>query len=144
VIDRTDDKKRLAELAKMEAEQLERARDKLATGQLTRLSDLGPLNRSEFQLFLDLLGKALAEQKGRNAEVVTTSADGALQIVMKPTEGNAMATIVTSEGTFRGRDHYIRISGLAETTQTPPASHRVIRDLRVAGEVYETSGRSNE
>jgi uncharacterized protein (TIGR02677 family) len=61
VIDRGDHKTRLAELAKQEAEQVERARGKLATGQLMRLSELSILNQSEFQLFLDLLGKDRAK-----------------------------------------------------------------------------------
>jgi uncharacterized protein (TIGR02677 family) len=129
VIDRGDDKRRLAELAELEAEQLERARAKLATGQITRLSELGPLDRNEFQLFLDLLGKALAEQKHRNAEVETTSADGALRILMKPTDDDVIATIVTSEGIFRGHDHFIRITGNAEFEQLPPEDGRVIEDM---------------
>jgi uncharacterized protein (TIGR02677 family) len=126
VIDRGDDKKRLAELAELEAEQVDRARAKLATGQITRLSELGPLDRNEFQLFLDLLGKALAEQKHRNAEVETTSADGALRILMKPTDDNVIAAIVTAEGVFRGRDHFIRITESAEFEQLLPINERVI------------------
>jgi uncharacterized protein (TIGR02677 family) len=142
VIDRGDDKKRLAELAKEEAEQVERAREKLATGQVTRLSALGPLNQSEFQLFLDLLGKALADQKGCNAEVITSSADGALKISMKPTEDNAIATIVTSNGIFQGRDHFIRITNLTEIDQSPSGENFMIQGLSDADEPYQTAGHS--
>jgi uncharacterized protein (TIGR02677 family) len=140
VIDRGDDKKILAELAKQEAEQVESARDRLATGQITRLSELGPLNRSEFQMFLDLLGKALAEQKDRDAEVSTTSGDGALKITMKPTEDNAMATIVTTDGVFQGRDHFIRITGFEGIDQSPSGGQHLIQDLPDADKLYQTAG----
>ncbi|HWB14139.1 MAG TPA: TIGR02677 family protein [Pirellulales bacterium] len=145
VIDRRSDKMRLAELAKQEAEEVERARNALATGKITRLSDLGPLNRSEFLLFLDLLGKALSEQKDQNAEVSTTSADGALQIVMKPTEDNTTATIVTSEGVFQGRDHYIRITGSELFDEQAPGDQKsTIRELPDADQLHETAGQRHE
>jgi uncharacterized protein (TIGR02677 family) len=141
VIDRGDVKKQLAVLAKQEAEQIERARDRLATGRVTRLSELGTLNKSEFQLFLDLLGKALAEQKNPDTEFITASADGALQIAMKPTEDMAMATILTSEGVFQGRDHYIRITELAEVGQIPAGENRSFQDMPDAHELFATVGK---
>lgn len=144
VIERGEAKQRLAEMAKQEAEQVERAREKLATGQVTRLSELGSLNKSEFQLFLELLGAALAEQKDQDAEVITTSADGALQIAMTPTEDKALATIVTSEGVFQGRDHYIRITELAESDQSRSGDRRGIQDAPDADEVYEAVGNSSD
>lgn len=112
VIDRSQDKQLLAEMARREAEQIERARQRLATGKETRLSELGQLDRNEFHLFLELLGKALADQRSVNTEVITISSDGTLQIVMKPTEDEVIAAIRTADGVFHGRDHYVRITDL--------------------------------
>jgi len=144
VIDRSDEKRELAALAKQEAEQVERARRRLATGREMRLSELGELSQSEFQLFLDLLGKALAEQKTPNAEVVTTSGDGSLQIAMKPTEDNTFATIVTSDGDFRGRDHHVCIIDLTSVDALPLDSHGIARDVPVADVLYQAAGRGND
>lgn len=112
VIDRTAEKARLALMARQEAEQLEAARQKIATNQLTKLSELDQLSRSEFQLLLDLLGKALAAQRTPDAQVVTTSSDGSLEIALLPTPDHAPATVVTSDGEFHGRDHYLQIRDL--------------------------------
>ncbi len=113
VIDRTEDKRRLAELAEEEAAQIEAARRRLTTGETTRLSELSRLDRNEFHLLLDLLGKALAEQQKPDSEVATHSSDGSTQIVLKPTNDNVQARIETSDGDFVGPDHVVRITDLS-------------------------------
>lgn len=128
VIDRTAEKERLALMARQEAEQIEAARQKLATNQLNRLSELGQLSRNEFQLLLDLLGKALAAQRAPEAKVVTTSSDGSLEITLWPTPDHTLATIDTSEGEFHGRDHYLQIRDLTRVdveVVDPPVENRV-------------------
>lgn len=126
VIDRTADKRRLAALAAEEAAQIEKARLRLATGETTRLSELSVLDRDEFQLLLDLLGKALSEQRKPASEVVTTSGDGSMQVLLRRTTDNAIARIDTSDGQFTGFDHYIRIVDL---TAEPVAPQRAYNNL---------------
>jgi uncharacterized protein (TIGR02677 family) len=144
VIDRSQDKRRLADIAKREAEQAERARQRLATGKELRLSAFGDLDRNEFQLFLDLLGKVLAEQRSLNAEVITTSSDGSLQIAMRPTEDEVMAEIPTADGVFRGRDHYVRITDLTPMDQLHRVAQRAIAGQTVDDTLYETAGHGND
>jgi uncharacterized protein (TIGR02677 family) len=123
VIDRTADKRRLAALAAEEAEQIEKARLRLATGETTRLSEFSELDRNEFHLLLDLLGKALGEQRKPTEEVVTTSGDGSMQIVLNRTPDKTIACIQTSDGLFSGCDHFVRITDL---TKLPEAAERFL------------------
>jgi hypothetical protein len=91
-------------------------------------------------LFLDLLGKALAEQKAQDADIVTTSGDGSLQISMKRTEDNAIATIVTSDGDFHGHDYYLSIIDLTCVDPVPGDNHDIARDVPVKDVLYQTAG----
>lgn len=113
VIDRAEAKARLAEWIAAEAEQIASARRRLAQGRRLRLSDFtpdpdNPLDAAAFQLFLDLLGEALTHRV--QGEVVeATSSDGALHIVLEPTDDQRSATLVTAHGIFTGRDHWVTI-----------------------------------
>ncbi|MEZ6093453.1 MAG: TIGR02677 family protein [Pirellulaceae bacterium] len=126
VIDRSADKARLAELAAQEAEQIEKARLTLATGQQTRLSNLQTLNKNEFLLFLDLLGKALTNQKSTSESVVATSSDGTLQIKLWPTHDDAIARIETEDGEFIGLDHFLEIVDLTVEQPSSPGANSEI------------------
>ncbi len=137
VIDRTAEKQRLALLARQEAEQIEAARQKIATNQLTKLSELGLLSHSEFQLLLDLLGKALASQRAPDAKVVTTSSDGSLEISLWPTADHAQATVVTSDGEFRGRDYFLQIRDLTGGELEPADPPLVNYVESTVNEVYQ-------
>lgn len=112
VIDRSADKQLLAKLAAEEAEQIESARQTLATGRQMRLSEIGELNQVEFELFLDLLGEALSAQRKAGEQIVTTSGDGTLEIELRPAGDGTVACIQTSQGEFRGRDHFVIITDL--------------------------------
>lgn len=107
VIDRSEDKLLLSRLLAEEAHQVEEARRRLATGRRTRLSELGFLEADEFQLFLDLLGEALA------AHGSTVSADGTLEILLEPTGCRTLATVRTSTGAITGPDHFLTVVDLA-------------------------------
>ena len=74
----------LAQELAQEAEQVEAARLRLATGRPTRLSELGTLDAHAFGLFLSLLGEALAEQAGPDAAVERQTGDGLLRIRLEP------------------------------------------------------------
>ncbi|MEU8250429.1 TIGR02677 family protein [Nonomuraea sp. NPDC048916] len=107
VIDRSRQRAHLAEFVAAERDQAERARSRLATGKPILLSELGTLDPAEFQLFLRLLGEALSLGPG---EVTTRTADGSLEIVMRPVDGHA--EIRTQSGTLRGPDHELTIIDL--------------------------------
>jgi len=110
VVDFSADKARLAELAEAEAEQITAAQQRLATGKRMRLSQIGHLDPVEFNLFLDLLGEALTKKVRPDHVVEASSADGALNIQLAPTEDGDVATIRTPKGLFSGVDHFVLIS----------------------------------
>jgi uncharacterized protein (TIGR02677 family) len=110
VVDRAEAKTLLATLMREEAEQIARARDRLARDQPLRLAGLSGLNRVEFDLFLDLLGEALARKADPAAPVEAFSSDGQLRLWLDPIPGAPLATLQTSHGAFTGPDHVITIS----------------------------------
>ena len=91
------------------------ARARLATGQTTRLSELGHLDPHAFALFLSLLGEALTAQSSPEDMVERQTGDGLLRIRLEPLEAHTRAEVVTEAGIFAGRDHRITIT----TTQAP-------------------------
>jgi uncharacterized protein (TIGR02677 family) len=112
IVDRTEQKRLLAQFAAAESAQIERARRVLAQGRPVLLSQIGTLDSGEFDLFLEILGEALA-MKGRPQDAVEiTSSDGALRIRLEPlsgTPGAGIAVIRTPAGDFSGPDHAITI-----------------------------------
>ncbi len=112
--DRSDERARMAGELAEESRQVEAARRRLATGQATRLSELGELDPHAFGLFLSLLGEALAEQNGPHAVVERQTGDGLLHIRLEPLEGGGLARVVTPAGVFCGQDHRLTISPAAE------------------------------
>lgn len=110
VRDRAQARARLASELAEESRQVEAARQRLATGQPTRLSDLGELDVHAFGLFLGLLGEALAEQAGPQASVERQTGDGLLHIRLQPLAPDSRAAIRTPHGVFAGRDHLLTIT----------------------------------
>jgi uncharacterized protein (TIGR02677 family) len=110
VHDRAEARARLARELDEEAHQVEAARQRLATGQPTRLSDLGELDRHALGLFLNLLGEALTEQAGPDATAERQTGDGLLHISLTPLAADSRARIDTPHGVFSGRDHLITIT----------------------------------
>jgi uncharacterized protein (TIGR02677 family) len=110
VRDRSDARRLLALELAQEAEQVEAARLRLATGRPTRLSELGNLDPHAFGLFLNLLGEALAEQQGPEATIERQTGDGLLRIRLQPLGPESRAEIHTPLGVFAGRDHLITIT----------------------------------
>lgn len=112
VVDRTEQRRYLAELAAREAAQTAAARRALATTHPTRLSNVGELDPAAFQLFLSLLGDALAARGPAARTVETTTSDGSLAIRLSALDGGRQAEIRTPGGAFRGPDHLIEIVDL--------------------------------
>jgi uncharacterized protein (TIGR02677 family) len=112
VIDRTREKELLARFAAEESEQIARARRILAQGRPVLLSEIGNLDSDEFDLFLEILGEALA-MKSRPQDVVdVASSDGTLRITLEPVADSGVAVIRTPSGDFSGPDHRITIEQL--------------------------------
>ncbi len=110
VRDRAAERQLLRQELAEEAQQVEAARLRLATGRPTRLSELGVLDPQAFNLFLGLLGEALTEQNGPEASVERQTGDGLMRIRLEPLGAETRAEIRTSHGVFSGRDHLITIT----------------------------------
>ncbi|MGH3979210.1 MAG: TIGR02677 family protein [Pseudonocardiaceae bacterium] len=112
VVDRSEARRHLAELVARQADQTAQARARLATTHPTRLADLGELDPSAFELFLRLLGDALAARRPGRPTVTTTTADGTLRIRLTALGDGSTAEIHTPDGVFRGADHLVEITDL--------------------------------
>jgi uncharacterized protein (TIGR02677 family) len=110
VRDRARERQLLRQELAEEAQQVEAARLRLATGRPTRLSELGVLDPQAFSLFLSLLSEALTEQEGPDATVERQTGDGLMRIRLQPLGAETRAEIRTPYGVFYGRVHLINIS----------------------------------
>lgn len=117
VVDRSEARRHLAELAARQADQTARARARLATTRPTRLGDLGELDADAFALFLHLLGDALATRRPGERSVDTITADGSMRIRLTTVDGAAPVEIHTLEGTFRGPDQLLEITDLTAAAE---------------------------
>lgn len=100
VLDRSTEKHKLALLAVREAEQLAKARARLAGDRSILLSDLHVLEPVEFDLFFDLLTHAIAAKNEQGDRVVGVSSDGTMEIVFEPLRKPTPALVRTSFGTL--------------------------------------------
>ena len=109
VIDRSREKALLDEHSSTQADQIADATKRLATSRPLRLSEVGELDATEFNLFLEVLGAGLTASRNPNEQFEAASNDGTLQITLQPTDDDATATIRTNAGQFSGRDYLIQI-----------------------------------
>lgn len=112
VVDRSEQRRYLADMASREAADTAAARAALATTHPTRLSDVGELEQGPFRLFLTLLGDALAARTPGQKSVRTTTSDGSMEIRLTVLDGAGRAEISTEHGVFRGPDHLVEIIDL--------------------------------
>ncbi|MFJ4790676.1 TIGR02677 family protein [Streptomyces sp. NPDC088794] len=112
VLDRSEQRRHLAEFAAKQAQEIAAARARLATDGTTRLSALGELDPLAFGLFLQLLGDALATWRPGTTATVATSNDGTMEIRLTALTNGTRAQIRTPGGTFRGPDHLVEITDL--------------------------------
>ncbi|WP_329100451.1 TIGR02677 family protein [Micromonospora sp. NBC_01699] len=115
VIDRSQQRRLLAEHTEREAAQTARARAALVTPGPVALSRLGELDSAEFRLFLQLLGDALATRRPDSREVVTATSDGTLQVRLVLVDQAEPVRIVTRDGVLTGPEHLIEITDIAPT-----------------------------
>lgn len=114
VEDRSEARRRLAEIAAEQAAETAAARARLTTDGTTRLSALGELDLVAFGLFLQLLGDALATWRPGMTHTTATSNDGSMEIRLTALADGTTADITTPGGTFRGPDHTVEIIDLTE------------------------------
>ena len=114
VQERDEERRLMAELFREEHAQIEAARERLATGKLTRLSEIGQLDGHAFRLFLSLLGEALTVQASPDLPVELHSGDGLLRIQLKPLDAASRAEVITPNGIFAGRDHSLTITRIGD------------------------------
>jgi uncharacterized protein (TIGR02677 family) len=120
--DRAAQREELARQVAAERDQAQTARRTLATGRPARLSDLGELDRAEFALFLRILGEALSQgPPGPDGTISIRTADGTMEIILRPIEGADLAEIRTVDGVLRGPDHEIIVTDLTEPAPVPAA-----------------------
>lgn len=113
---RDDARRLLAAQLQEEHAQIEAARRRLATAEPIKLSALGELDPHAFHLFLSLLGEALAAQAHPEAVVEQLSGDGLLRIRLEPLEPDSYAEIPTPAGILSGRDHWLTVTAVDDTT----------------------------
>lgn len=112
VVDRSEQRRYLAELAAKEAEQTRLARAVLVAraGAPVRLSAVGELDERAFRLFLNLLGDALTARVPGHDVVETTTSDGTVTVRLETLGDGTVAEIVTSTGVFRGPNYLVQIT----------------------------------
>jgi len=124
VRDRSADKQRLRARLDRESLQARDARRRLATGEETRLSAIGHLDPASFDLFLRLLGEALAATRDPERAVHTVTGDGTIDIHLEPLGPETRAIIETPDGAFGGRDYRVRITDLESGAIPSPQTER--------------------
>jgi uncharacterized protein (TIGR02677 family) len=98
-----------AQQARAERAELESAWDLLDTGGPVRLSAFERLDHDVFERLLDLLGRALSTAPDRSGIRRATTADGRVEVILRPLPDQAVATLRTARGAFRGPDYGIEI-----------------------------------
>jgi uncharacterized protein (TIGR02677 family) len=98
-----------AEQARAERAELEAAWNMLETGGTIRLSSFGRLDHAVFERLLDLLGRALASAPESAGARRSTTADGKIEILLRPPADGAIARLSTPRGVFHGPDYLIEI-----------------------------------
>lgn len=121
VADRTHAKALLTDRARREVEQTEAARRRILTDGPRPLSAFGELDPQAFQLFLGLLGDALAAMgpQGRTSQVHTS--DGELTVTLTRMPGEGTAVIATPDGELSGPDHLVEIVSAVGAPEAGPA-----------------------
>ncbi|GAA2362424.1 hypothetical protein GCM10009854_47610 [Saccharopolyspora halophila] len=103
-------KRERAARARAEQAELRRAWSRLSTGGPVRLSSFATLDHETFERLLELLGRALATPKDHTGAHRATTADGKVEITLKPARDESRATLRTPRGTFTGLDYVVDIS----------------------------------
>ncbi|MEZ0064955.1 uncharacterized protein (TIGR02677 family) [Streptacidiphilus sp. MAP12-20] len=115
-----------AERARAERAELEAAWDVLSTDAPMRLSLLGSLDHVVFERLLDLLGRALASRPGRDGSRRAVTADGRVEIILRPAADAARAVLLTARGELESPDYLVAIheAGNRKRQETVAGAHQ--------------------
>ncbi|GAB7004675.1 hypothetical protein JCM18899A_21480 [Nocardioides sp. AN3] len=114
VADRSEAKAMLRERARRESEQTATARRRILTGGPKPLSAFGMLDPEAFQLFLGLLGDALAAIGPIATTAQVHTSDGELTVMLTRVPGAGIARIATPDGELTGPDFLVDIASAVE------------------------------
>nr|WP_211222387.1 TIGR02677 family protein [Actinokineospora enzanensis] len=92
--------------------EMQAAWDMLDTGGPVRLSQIGELPFDVFTRLLDLLGRALATAPDSTGARRAVTADGRVEIVLRPPATDATARLRTPRGVFSGPDYQVEITAV--------------------------------
>lgn len=95
----------------------EALRESLLTGGFVRLAAFDRLGQEEFGELLVLLAAALDAPAAVDGSRHAMSADGSVDVVLRPPPGGAIATLRSPAGTFRAPDFHVSITVTQMATQ---------------------------
>ncbi|MFJ4918630.1 TIGR02677 family protein [Streptomyces sp. NPDC088725] len=98
-----------ARQSRRERAELEAAWSFLDTGGPVLLSDFAKLDHSVFELLLDLIGRALAVRPDSTGARRAVTADGRVEIGLRPAPDGGQAELRTPAGVLRGPDYLVEI-----------------------------------
>jgi uncharacterized protein (TIGR02677 family) len=94
-------------------------------GRSLRLSDIGDLDAGEFDLLLTLLDAALSAPPEAGGLRRTRTADGQLEIALRPPSGGATCSLETPGGRLTAPDFAVTVADLTTSRATVPAAAEV-------------------
>ena len=103
-------KRERAERARAQRADLLRAWRLLDTGGLVRLSDFGQLDHATFERLLDLLGRAFGLRPDATGVRRAVTADGKVEILLRPPPDDRVARLRTPRGLLAGPDYLVDVS----------------------------------
>jgi uncharacterized protein (TIGR02677 family) len=98
-----------AERARRERAELDAAWDLLGTNGTVALSDLAELDHAVFERLFDLLGRALSGQADGAGGRTGITADGRVEIVVRPPLAGRVTVLTTSRGSMECPDYLIEV-----------------------------------
>jgi uncharacterized protein (TIGR02677 family) len=118
--------------AALERAELQAAWDMLDTGGSIRLSAFGELDHEVFERLLELLGRALGGAQEPNGTRRGSTADGRVEIVLRPSPDGGTAELKTRRGVFRGPDYIVEITAPGPERRHP-SSIRMVETQAASG-----------
>lgn len=110
ILDLARQRAQLASDSRRQVEATLEAARRIATGERVRLSEFPALEMAELGLLQGLLSAALGRRRHPTDTVRARSTDGSLTIVLEPIPHAPVVDLRTTHGTFRGPDHYVRLT----------------------------------
>ncbi len=98
--------------ARQEEAEVRLAWERLATDGPVRLSEIVELEHVQLERLLDLIGRALEYRPDSTGARRATTADGRVELVMRPTRDGRQAVLRTARGSLTGPDQVVSIDAI--------------------------------